>query len=319
MKTQNETRTLRLGKANNWWKWMAGAVTILVLTGWTAHADQLSASINGTGQNGAGSIFQYNNPSGKQSTALSSLDRPRGLTFDKNNNLFVATNTLDNSGISHGTIFKITFGGKISTFATGFPNNFFLEGVTNSGGNVFVVAFNNNDPNLASTIFLITANGTISTFGSTPGQSFDLAFDSAGNLFVADSGDLTIFKFTPAGVSSVFAGPTSFTAGQGPVGLAFDKSGNLFVSTEGNDGNDTILKFTPAGVVSTFAMGLTEIPRGLAFSAQGDLFVAEVGQPFVSPAPGDILEFTPQGARTVFASGLGPVTGNGGAEFLAFK
>src|ERR1700751_223657 len=106
MKTQNKTQALRLGKANNWWKWLAGAVTILVLTAWTAHADQLSASINGTGQNGAGSIFQYN-PSGKQSTALSSLDRPRGLAFDQTHNLFVATNNLNNTGIFHGTIFKI--------------------------------------------------------------------------------------------------------------------------------------------------------------------------------------------------------------------
>jgi hypothetical protein len=98
-------------------------------------------SINGTARNGGGSISQYN-PSGKQSTALSSLDRPRGLDFDKTNNLFVATNKLDvNTGNFQGTIFKITAGGEISTLAAGFPANFFLEGlVTDSGGNVFVVA-----------------------------------------------------------------------------------------------------------------------------------------------------------------------------------
>jgi hypothetical protein len=56
----------------------------------------------------------------------------------------------------------------------------------------------------------------------------------------------------------------------------------------------------------------------LTFSANGNLFVAEVGS-FTLAAAGDILEFTPQGARTVLASGIGPATGNGGAEFLAFK
>ena len=273
-------------------------------------------SINGTGKNGGGSIFQYN-PSGKQSTALSSLDRPRGLDFDKTNNLFVATNKYDvNTDNLQGTIFKVTAGGEISTLAAGFPANFFLEGlVTDSHGNVFVVAQNQTDPNGACTIFLITPGGAISTFGSTPGESFGLAFDSAGNLFVADSADNTVFKFTPAGVQSVFAGPSNFTAVQGPVGLAFDKSGNLFVSTEGNQPNDAILKFTPAGAVSTFATGLSQVPRGLAFSANGHLFVAETG----NAAPGDILEFTPEGARTLFASGLGRPEGNGGAEFLAFK
>jgi hypothetical protein len=70
-------------------------------------------SINGTAKNGGGSIFQYN-PSGKQNTALSSLDRPRGLDFDKTNNLFVATNKYDvNTDNLQGTIFKITPGGEI--------------------------------------------------------------------------------------------------------------------------------------------------------------------------------------------------------------
>jgi DNA-binding beta-propeller fold protein YncE len=314
MKTQNQSPT-----RSNCWKSIAGAVTILVLTAWTAHADQLFASINGTTANGGGSIFQYN-PSGKQSTTLSSLDRPRGLAFDQTNNLFVATNSLNSTtGNLQGTIFKITPGGMISTFATGFPANFLLEKVvTDSCDNIFVVAANQNDPNLASTIFLITACGTVSTFGSTPGDSLDMAFDSAGNLFVADFGDQTIFKFTPAGVRSIFVGPPTFTAVQRPEGLAFDKSGNLFVSTGGTDGNDAILKLTPAGVVSTFATGLSQIPRGMAFSANGNLFVAEIGNT-APAAPGDILEFTPAGARTVFASGLGRPQGNGGAEFLTLK
>jgi len=273
-------------------------------------------SINGTARNGGGSIFQYN-PSGKQSTALSSLDRPRGLDFDKTNNLFVATNKYDvNTDNLQGTIFKVTAGGEISTLAAGFAANFFLEGlVTDSHGNVFVVAQNQTDPNGACTIFLITPGGAISTFGSTPGQTLGLAFDSAGNLFAADVVDQTIYKFTPVGVRSVFAGPASFSSVQAPVGLAFDKSGNLFVSTEGNQPNDAILKFTPAGAVSTFATGLSQVPRGLAFSANGHLFVAETG----NAAPGDILEFTPEGARTLFASGLGRPEGNGGAEFLVFK
>ena len=42
-----------------------------------------------------------------------------------------------------------------------------------------------------------------------------LAFDSAGNLFAADNADQTIFKFTPGGTSSIFAGPSAFTSNSG--------------------------------------------------------------------------------------------------------
>ena len=192
-------------------------------------------SINGTAKNGGGSIFQYN-PSGKQNTALSSLDRPRGLDFDKTNNLFVATNKYDvNTDNIQGTIFKITPGGEISTLAAGFPTNFFLEGlVTDSHGNVFVVGQDQADPNGACTIFLITPGGAISTFGSVPavpGQSFGLAFDSAGDLFIAETGDAApgdILEFTPAGARTVFASGLGRPEGNGGAEfLAFKRGGSL--------------------------------------------------------------------------------------------
>ena len=155
----------------------------------------------------------------------------------------------------------------------------------------------------------------ISTFGSIPGESFGLAFDSAGNLYVPDDVFQIIYKFTPAGVQSIFADSSHFTSVQHPIGLAFDTFGNLFVSTGGNNGNDSILKFTPDGAVSTFAMGLSQLPRGLTVANNGNLFVAETG----FNTSGDILEITPQGTIIVFASGLGRTTGNGGAEYLVFK
>jgi sugar lactone lactonase YvrE len=171
---------------------------------------------------------------------------------------------------------------------------------------------------LASTIFKFTQSGIQSTFGFLPGQSFGLAFDSAGNLFAADSFDATIYKFARDGTQSIFAGPSAFTGFAVPVGLAFDRFGNLFVSTEGNFPPDplenAILKFTPEGVESTFATGLNN-PRGLAFGSGGNLFVAET--PLF--AGGDILKITPGGHKKVFASGIGGPEGNGGPEFLAIQ
>ena len=71
---------------------------------------------------------------------------------------------------------------------------------------------------------------------------YGLAFDAAGNLYVANAGDDTVSKVTPAGVVSTFA-----SGFDDPVGLAFDAAGNLYVA---NAGDNTVSKVTPAGTVS---------------------------------------------------------------------
>jgi hypothetical protein len=222
------------------------------------------------------------------------------------------------TGNFQSSIVKVTSSGVQTLFATLSTVNSAAEGMAiDRAGNVFVVAFDQNSPTLASTIFKFAPDGTGSTFGSLPGQSLGIAFDAAGNLFASDATDSIIFKFTPAGASSVFVGPAAFTSVQGPVGLTFDRSGNLWVTTEGNEGGpggDAILVFAPDGTESTFATNLAD-PRGIAFDPSGDLFVAELK----AAAAGDILKFSKNGIQTVFASNIGRPQGNGGPEFLAFR
>ena len=86
-----------------------------------------------------------------------------------------------------------------------------------------------------------------------------LAFDSRGNLFVADQGygydqvqDAAVYKFTPSGLRSTVASESDKVPVV-PNGLAIDTADNLFVS----DGvSRSILKFTPSGVRTTFASGI---------------------------------------------------------------
>ena len=133
------------------------------------------------------------------------------MAFDHFGNLFVVTNTFDSvSGTFQPSIVKITPNGIQSTFAT-ISGDFFGSGLAmDASGNIFVMAVDDTDPNGASTIYKFTPGGVQSTFGSMSGQGFGLAFDSAGNLFAADSLDHTIYKFTPDGTQSTFVGPSAF-------------------------------------------------------------------------------------------------------------
>ncbi len=134
--------------------------------------------------------------------------------------------------------------------------------------------------------------GTFCSVSSATG----LAFDQAGNLFVASasiSGN-SIQKFAPDGSVSLFA-----TAGlTAPHGLAFDSAGNLFVA---NTFGATIQKFTPDGVGTVFANGSKGVahPTDLKFDAEGNLWVTNA---YGGPAKtGSVQKFAPDGTATVFA------------------
>lgn len=119
-----------------------------------------------------------------------------------------------------------------------------------------------------------------------------LAFDSSGNLFVAELLTDTIRKISPGGSVSIFASGISH-----PVGLAFDSAGNLYVANNGPPIN-AITKITPGGVASFFVppgAGLDN-PSGLDFDSAGNLYV--------SNANGIINKITPGGSMSVFVSGF---------------
>ena len=109
-----------------------------------------------------------------------------------------------------------------------------------------------------------------------------VAVDAAGNVYVADTGNHTIRKITPAGVASTLAGlaGSAGTAdGTGsaarfdvPRGLAVDGVGNVYVA---DTFNETVRMITPAGVVTTLA-GLA----GTGGSADGTGSTARFSGPF---------------------------------------
>jgi sugar lactone lactonase YvrE len=111
----------------------------------------------------------------------------------------------------------------------------------------------------------------------------DLAFDRAGNLYVANEGCPSIDCYPnqkPSTVTVYAPGSESvrrtITAGLTlPTALAFDGFGNLYVA---NNGGNTVTVYAPRSknVLRTISQGV-QFPTALAFDNKGNLYVANQG------------------------------------------
>jgi sugar lactone lactonase YvrE len=169
-------------------------------------------------------------------------------------------------------------------------------------------------------------NGVGSAFAFTPVYPSGLAFDAAGNLYVANWGDEnSIRKIATNGVSSLVATNVNWPSGlaigadgniyaadwdriekittngmvstyisgiNGANGLAFDRAGNLYVS---DDQNNTIKKYATDGTVTLFTTNGLDGPNGLAFDSAGNLYVANYND-------ATVWKYDPTGNGTLFAN-----------------
>jgi len=225
------------------------------------------------GPSGALNLANYNSIDGTGSAAR--FNQPTALALDASNNLYVADN-------GNHTIRKVTPAGVVTTFV-----------------------------GAAGAIGTADGTGSAARFNEPTG----IAFDSAGNLFVADSANGCIRKVTPAGVVTTFAGNKGnpgFANGTGaaakfwePNAIAFDAAGNLFVA---GGRNHCIRKITPDAVVTTVA-GSTlagwldgtgaaasfSYPQGLCFDTAGNLYITD------AELNSTLRKMTPAGVVTTLA------------------
>jgi sugar lactone lactonase YvrE len=286
----------------------------------------------------AGSAGVFGNVDGTGSAAA--FTAPFGLAIDNAGNLFVADDTKVREVTQAGVVTTL-FGGPLTAPSSWVPlaadAGFALDptgvlfGVDSSARVVLRISTGGSVTAIAGSADLYgTGDGTGGTarFGSPRGS----AFDSSGNLFVADSGANSIREISPSGKVTTLAGSNANRAGyldgagsaarfNAPNAVAVDGDGNVYVA---DVGNNAIRKVTPGGQVTTLAGSPTSGsadgsgtlasfngPEGIAVDGSGNVFVADTQN-------STIRRITPDGAVTTFAgvandpgSGPGSLDGTG--------
>jgi sugar lactone lactonase YvrE len=119
------------------------------------------------------------------------------------------------------------------------------------------------------TVYQVAPDGQRSIYAEGMGVATGLAFDREGNLYVGDRTG-TIFKINPARQIFVFATMEPSVAA---YHLAFGPRDYLYVTGPTTSSFDHVYRISPAGELASFYRGLGR-PQGLAFDAQGRLYVA---------------------------------------------
>jgi uncharacterized protein (TIGR03437 family) len=153
-----------------------------------------------------------------------------------------------------------------------------------------------------------------------------VAFDNAGNLYIADTGNQRVRRVDAFGTITTFAGdgnvagfggegdPATLVPLSAPQGVSADNTGNVYVA---DTYHDRVLQVDTEGNMHTAAgtgtPGLSELdgPSGLAVDAAGNLYIADTQNHRVQ-----ILSAAGM-ASTIAGTGINGFSGDGGPAAAA--
>jgi sugar lactone lactonase YvrE len=189
-----------------------------------------------------------------------------------------------------------------------------------AGGLLVVDSYNDRLRQIASTKIVSTiaggyvGDGEKATEASLNFSSYiaHMAFDPAGNLYIADINDCRVRKVSPAGIISTFAGTGICTySGDGgpatsatlsvPQAVAADGSGNVYIA---DTGNSVIRKVDSSGTITTFLTTLTASNGFAVYARTNALAVSASGDLYASDGLYAIWKITPSASTTVVAGEL---------------
>jgi len=269
------------------------------------------------------------------------LDSPTGIVVDAAGNYYfterdrhrvrkVATDGTITTIAGTGVAGYDGDGGAATAARLKYPYSITIDAV----GNIYI-------GDAAPSIRKITTTGTISTYAGNGVAGFSgdggpailaemngpsgMAFDVAGNLYIADKGNNRIRKITPTGIISTYAGTgagiyngdnipaTDANLGR-PAGVFVDADGNILIS---DSENNRIRKVVPTGIISTVAGS----SHTIGFSGDGGpATAAKLNEPYtvVADNAGNILigdTFNNRIRRVGPDGTISTIAGNGGGAY----
>ena len=206
---------------------------------------------------------------------LVALNKPQGVAVDVFGNVYVA-DTKDNRAVKLSSMGQLLF----EMPKLGRPQGIALDG----GGNVYVSDTDNSQVKKFS-----MGGALMQTFFLAKSKPAGLAVDASNRLYVADPPNHRVLVFAPSGVLLKTIGPGLDL--DRPTGVAVSPSGGSLVVSDAR--GDKLFKLDgldePTLIFGRGDKGLRS-PRGLAFDAAGDLYVADSGRDRVlklgPPLPG---------------------------------
>ncbi len=239
------------------------------------------------------------------------LGAPQGGAVDSAGNLYIA-DTFNNRvrKVSNGVITTVAGGGSsLGDNGLAISAQLYFPGgvVVDSAGNLYITdTFNDRIRKVSNgEIVTVAGNGTYGFSGDNrPATSAELsdpggaAVDSAGNLYIADSGSSRVRKVSNGVITTVAGnGTPGFSGDNGPAtsaelispsGVAVDTAGNLYIA---DSGNSRVRKVSNGAITTVAGNGTPGFsgdngpatsaqlnsPFSVAVDAPGNLYIADSG------------------------------------------